>query len=267
MAIAMLLTTALFILLASFQHITQQINESNQVSLYLKSTIKEVEIKNWIYHLKKDPFISNATYISPQEGLRELARQFENDKTITNLEENPLPPVILLKLHIDTKENMEKLVLRLKNNPTVTMVHLESEWTERLLALIKLGNRVAMLLSLLFSLGVLFIVAHTIEAATHRNQQEINLLQLIGAPISYIRRPFLYIGALLGIGASFVSMLLIFILFIFIQNPLNQFLHSYHLQNAPSILGLWVFVPILFCSLSLGWLGAWIAFYKYNKSL
>ncbi len=266
-ALTLLLAVILLSSMKTFVHIAEKLHASNQVTLYLKSTSQESEIKNWTNQLTLNPLISEIAYISPGQALRELTEQTDYKTILSDMDDNPLPPVVLIKLKAQDKEGVETLVTILKNTPLVETIHLDFKWLERLLALLSLANRVTYLLSCLFGVGIILIVSHTIQGATQKNHKEMILLDLIGAQLSYIRRPLLYLGSFLGLGAGLITLLLLYLLLFILKHPINELLQSYNFQSSFVILNLPPSFRILIFSTFLGWLGAWIAFYKYSMHL
>lgn len=266
LAMTLFLTTTLFAALETFKQVAQSLHASNQVTVYLKPTSKEHDIHRWVAQLKQNEILAQVTYISPDQALRELMQQADFKDVLSQNEDNPLPPVLLLKFANQEQQQMQDFVNTIKNNSLVTSVNLNFEWFERLFALLTLGNRLTYLLTIIFSIGVLFIVSHTIQGATAKNHKEMTLLRLIGASQAYVRRPFLYLGLLLGVGAGIIAIILMWCLFLALQQPLDALLQSYNLASISLFIGFKSSIAVIACSSFLGWLGSVIAFYQYDKA-
>ncbi|MBA2653588.1 MAG: hypothetical protein H0U71_00785 [Gammaproteobacteria bacterium] len=264
-AITLFLTSTLLLTLKSLQQATDYINSSSQVTIYLKTSAQENTISEWLNQLKQDPEIKAVTYISAAQALQELAQQKDFSGLLTNVDQNPLPPVVMLKLNPTTPSKIQDLSQKLRTMPLVASINLDFDWLNRLSALIQLGNRLSLVLSIVFSIGVLFIISHAIQGATQKNRQEMDILELIGASTPYIRRPFLYLGFLLGLGAGIISLILLIVLLIALKTPLFELLRSYNLSYSTLFSLSKVFFLTLLISTSLGWVGAWLAFYKHAK--
>ena len=70
---------------------------SSQISLYLKPSLSENKIQNFLTNLRNNPSFTAIKYISPHEGLQNFAQTLENSKIITVLKNNPLPPLIVIQ--------------------------------------------------------------------------------------------------------------------------------------------------------------------------
>ena len=62
-----------------------------------------------------------------------------------------------------------------------------------------------LLLGLLLATAVVFVTGNTIRLQILTQKDEIEVSQLIGAPRRFIRRPFLYFGAIQGLLAGLVA--------------------------------------------------------------
>ena len=84
----------------------------------------------------------------------------------------------------------------------VADVQFDRRWLERVLSLIA-GVRVAGLaVTIVLLLGAAFTVTAVVRLSLHARRDELDIMQLVGAPISFIRGPFVIEGLMLGgIGA------------------------------------------------------------------
>ncbi|MGU8127874.1 cell division protein FtsX, partial [Escherichia coli] len=82
---------------------------------------------------------------------------------------------------------------------------LDLVWVERLSAILKLGERFVFGLTILLVLTLLLVVGNTIRLHIENRRNEIEVIKLVGGTDGYVRRPFLYMGALYGLGAGILS--------------------------------------------------------------
>lgn len=266
-AITLLLTATLLIAFQTLKQVANVAKSSNQATLYLKTESDDFAIKQWIDELKKNPLVQEVTFVSKDQALKELASQADYKEILSEVAENPLPAAIQLKLNIQDKNAVKQFATSIDKAPLVAATHLNFEWLERLSALIRLVQRLSYILPLALGLGVVFIINHAIQGATLRNQQEMCLLQLMGATLSYLRRPFLYTGLFLGLGSGLITLFLMSLLFLAFKHPLSDCLHAYNVSLTLSIFSGALFAKVLLTSGLLGLLGAWFAFHRYAKQL
>lgn len=264
LALTFLLTTTLLLTLKAFQQMTEYIHSGQQITLYLKPNSQPSKINQYLAELRQDEHVNQVTYISPEQALQELSQQHDYKEILKEVSENPLPPVILLKVDFKDKNALNHWASQVKLMPLVENINLDFNLLVRLSSLIKIANRISYGLAIIFSIGALFIISHTIQGATQKNQQEIHLLQLLGADIPFVRRPFLYLGSLLGLGAGVITLVLLVSLALSIKRPLTEFFQSYYLNPWQYFISSKFSLSLISLSTFLGWLGALVAFYSYK---
>lgn len=267
-ALTLLFTSILLTGLNAFQHAAEKIHQNHQVTIYLKSEKKGEALTQWLAALKEHPSVKEVVYISPDEALAELTKQSDYQGILTGVEKNPLPPVVLIKFVPDENpQTIETLTTEWKAASWVDTLQFNLLSFKRMFALLTLCHQIIYTLAGLFGVGVLLMINHVIQAATQRNHREMTLLQLLGAPRAYVRRPFLYLGVLIGLIAGILVALLAASLLFSIHKPLQELLHSYNLAYSLSKLTLGIAFWSTLFSCFLGWLGAWMAFFKYSRQL
>ena len=84
----------------------------------------------------------------------------------------------------------------------VEAVQLDTEWVERLNAMLEVLRRFVWLTGGLLGLGVIVIVGNTIRLDILNRRAEIEVMKLVGATDGFARRPFLYSGVWYGLGGG-----------------------------------------------------------------
>ncbi len=259
--VSMALPSGLYILLKNLQGVNQYWNYRPSISLYLKKGTPDDQISAMLSELKENPNINHVKYISPQAGLREFKKVTQFADVLADLNQNPLPGVIIVTpiKSQETPSNLQQMLTKLRHSAAVDIGQLDMAWVKRLYFIITIGDRIAYTLALLFGIGVLLIVGNTIRLTTQRYQEEMTILKLMGATNAFIRRPLLYRGLLYGFFGGIIAWLLIGITLWWLKAPAESLAQSYNhrlfLQGLPVYTGL----TILASSALLGLIGAWIA--------
>jgi cell division transport system permease protein len=177
------------------------------------------------------------------------------------LGEDPLPAVALVTPAPDVRApaRLRALAARLERLPGVVGVQLDLDWVERLLATLRAVERLALGVGGLLGLGVLLAVGGLTRATLDARRQELVVLRLVGATDAFVRRPFLYGGALQGALGGLVACLLVAVLAALLGAPLAALAASYGLGEtpAPPLGRLLIVLPV--AGAGLGWLGARLA--------
>ncbi len=93
--------------------------------------------------------------------------------------------------------------------PQVEHVQVDSAWAKRLDALLRLGRLAVLMLGRAAELLVVAVAFNTIRLQILTMRDEIEVAKLIGATNGFIRRPFLYFGAIQGMVGGAVAWLII----------------------------------------------------------
>jgi len=156
----------------------------------------------------------------------------------------------------DSAASLDALAEEFRQWPDVAHVQLDSAWVRRLDAFLRLGRNALALLDGLLAAGLVAITFNItrMQALTHRT--EIELSQLLGATPGFIRRPFLYFGALLGLGGGLTACVLVTLATWWLDRPLADLLYLYDIRFSLQPLQLRDTAVLLGASTILGWLGA-----------
>jgi len=266
--VTLALPMALFILLKNVDVLSQKLQQSTQMTLYLKAETTKAQAQAVVQQLQENALIKEAHAISPDEGLTELQHQAGVTNMLVELQNNPLPWAIAIQptRKAQSSQALAELGNTLKQIPAVEATQLDSLWVERLCALITLSHRLVYAFTFFLSLTVLLIVNNCIRAATQFHQKEIDIIKLIGGTRAFIRRPFLYAGMVYGILGGIIAWQLVDLLLLWLQNPINHLISLYN--DTFELIGLNVTetLYLLLISVVLGWIGSWFAVTRYLQS-
>ncbi|MGQ0586568.1 MAG: cell division protein FtsX, partial [Gammaproteobacteria bacterium] len=123
---------------------------------------------------------------------------------------NPLPAVIVVTPQRDLPQpRMQGLMDALAALPEVEVAKLDQKWLERLYAILSIVERAVLIIAAMLALAVMVTVGNTIRLEIESKREEIIVMKLIGAPNSFIRRPFLYTGLWYGLAGGLVAWLFV----------------------------------------------------------
>jgi cell division transport system permease protein len=98
---------------------------------------------------------------------------------------------------------VDDLASRLRDTPGVADVRFDREWLQRLLTAVTIVRGVGLGLGAALGLAAMLTVANVVRLALYARKDEIDIMQLVGAPAAYVRGPFVMEGVLQGgIGAA-----------------------------------------------------------------
>ena len=267
MAIALSLPMGLSLLLKNVERLGGSWQRAAQISLFMQLQASPQEAEQLRAQIAELPEVAAAEWISREQALEEFQQQSGLGEALKELPENPLPSVILVTPQKVDKANLEALRLRLAELPKVEQAQLDLVWVERLTAILKLGEHFVFGLSLLLVLALLLVIGNTIRLHIENRRIEIEVIKLVGGTDSYVRRPFLYMGALYGFGAGVLSWGVLAFGLDWLNDAVvglaGLYGSNFALAGVPVADGL----SLLLGAVLLGYIGAWIAVARHLREL
>lgn len=258
MGVAISLPSALYLMLGNLNRLAGDLPAQPEISLFLAADVTPAQ-KNLIAARLKRADITQARYIPKEQALTTLSASQELADITAGLTENPLPDAWIVRPQAATPEVLTHLASELGKLPGVAETHLDSQWIERLQAALAIGRTAVWLLAGLFAIALMAISSNAIRARVLSRRDEIHVSRLIGATNRYIRRPFLYLGALQGLLGGLAAGGVLALAGSLLQAPVAHLsgLYGTNFQLLPPTSIEIAFVLAL--TTLTGWLGAWIA--------
>jgi cell division transport system permease protein len=258
MGVAISLPSALYLMLGNLNRMAGDLPAQPEISVFLAADISPAQ-KNLIAARLKRADIAQARFISKEQALATLSSSPELADITAGLTENPLPDAWVVRPQAITPEALKHVADELGKLPGVTETHLDSQWIERLQAALAIGRTGVWLLASLFAIALMAISSNAIRARVLSRRDEILVSRLIGATNRYIRRPFLYLGALQGLLGGLAAGGVLALAGSLLKAPVAHLssLYGTSFQLLPPTSIEMAFVLTL--TTLTGWLGAWIA--------
>lgn len=254
--IAFSLPVGVYILLINLQAYSGQVTEAPQFSLFLKLNSSQSEIEEIRQRLESHPQVTSLRFVSKELALHQLAQSDGLVDVAGNLGQNPLPDAFVVTAQRVVAEELEQLRVVMLQWPAIEHVQFDAAWAMRLDALLKLGQLGVILLATLLSFALVMVIFNTIRMQILTKRDEIEVSKLIGATDSFIRRPFLYFGAIQGLAGGVTAWLIIALGIHIVNNELVVLSELYAVDFHLKHLATKDFISLLLFSAWLGWLGA-----------
>ena len=144
-----------------------------------------------------NPLVDDVEYISPEQGLAEFSTVSGMEEAIQALPVNPLPPLLVVTPVAQIEHTaIDELVDALTAHENVDSVIYDQRWLTRINAIVQVFGRGVLVLSGLMGIGILLVIGNTVRLGITQRAAEIEILDQVGGTRSFIRRPFLYHGAI-----------------------------------------------------------------------
>lgn len=266
------------ILLQSVLHFSlDQIKDKVDVTIYFYTGVSAEKINVLQQSLERLPEAENVAYTSAEEALRIFKERHANDySTLEALEEigeNPLGASLNVKAkevsQYETIANFlkEDNLLSIGSDNIIEKVNYYQNKLaiDRLNSIITGAQRLGFLITLILAIIAAIITFNTIRLTIYISREEIGVMRLVGASKMGVRGPFLIEGAIYGVIAAVVTMLIYLPLTFWLSRNMKDFLGldiwSYYLSNFFQI-----FTIILSGGIILGMISSFLAIRKYlNK--
>ncbi len=263
MAITISLASGFYLLVSNLQQLTAGIESSNQISLFLKSSVSDNTGRQLADQLRKNQSVAKVVLISKQQAMAEFKAYSGFGDALDVLEVNPLPTVIqiLPKDSLAGLQTVETLMRELKRRPEVDFAQLDMQWVKRLQSMMQILQRGVFLLTVLLGFAVLVITGNTIRLELQNRKDEVLVAKLVGATHAFIQRPFLYTGFWLGFLSGVVAWLLVTAMLVILQEPIENLSQLYDGSFALSYFSFGDIMALLSLSSLLSVMGAWVVLY------
>ena len=257
--IAFSLPAGIYMLLENLQAFSGQISGAPQLSLFLKLDASIDEVEQIESRLKQHPKIASFEFVSKESALEQFKQGSELADVVDTLEQNPLPDAFLINARSLSPGALEELRAELQSWTKVEHVQLDSAWAKRLDSLLKLGRLAVLMLAALLSFALVAVTFNTIRLQILTKRDEIEVSKLIGATNGFIRRPFLYFGAMQGMAGGVAAWLILFFGIHLIDDELMGLMQLYEIDLRLYHLSYEDSLGLLLFSACLGWAGAWLS--------
>ncbi|QLF92904.1 ABC transporter permease [Pseudomonas sp. ABC1] len=267
MAVALSLPMGLALLLDNTERLGGSWQRAAQISVFMNLDVSAKAGQALRDDVAAMPGVAEAEWISREQALEEFQQLSGLGEALKELPENPLPGVILVTPDEVDKERLEALRQTLADLPGVQQAQLDLVWVERLGAILKLGDRFVFGLTVLLVATLLLVIGNTIRLHIENRRTEIEVVKLVGGTDGYVRRPFLYMGVLYGLGAGLIAWLLLAYGLSWLNeavvNLAGLYGSDFGLAGVPASDGF----SLVLGALLLGYIGAWLAVARHLREL
>jgi cell division transport system permease protein len=167
---------------------------------YLYPNVTQSQVDQLVAQIGALPQTLSVVHVTRDEALERFrdAQKAQGREDLTPyLESNPLPASIEVKLvH---PEELPVLVEALDASPLVDRVQNVEALVDRLVTVTNVLRTAGLVVLVAVGLIVLFIIVNSIRLAVVARAEEIEVMRLVGASDAFIRWPFVFEGAFIGL--------------------------------------------------------------------
>jgi cell division transport system permease protein len=262
MTLMLLLLSGFWIVQAGLLAGLEFVDQKVQVVADLNDGTSQSAVDALQAQIQAMPEVAQVDYVSKDQALQRFqanrAAQGEEDLT-PYLQANPLPASLEVRLR--KADDFDVVTNALRASPSVARVKNIADLANRVSTVTGFLRTGGLGLLALIGAIVLFIVINTIRMAVVGRSEEIEIMRLVGASDGFIRWPFVFEGAMVGLfGAALTLGILAGA-----SDPLSHFMFDFFriLPFSVGSLSRDVTLLVVGAGTGLGVLGAWISVRTY----
>lgn len=203
---------------SNLQRVMARWSEAAELSVYLKEDITREQLDALQAQIDGSNLASGRQYVSKADAAGRFRQDFPDlSRTADQLGGNPFPASLDVRLKPESRETgdaVDALAASLSTAPGVADLRYDRKLLARLGAVIRGVRGVGLLIVTLLAIAAALTVANVVRLAAHARRDEIEIMQLVGAPLAYVRGPFVAEGVLQGGGGALFALLALWILFL-----------------------------------------------------
>lgn len=199
-AVALFVLGCFLLLTANLERLADEWSRSAELSVFLEDEVSDADRRAIEGMLAPGTIVAGTEFLSKEAALQRFTAMFgELAPAADTLGGNPLPPSFEVRLQPSApNEAVQTLANRLRETAGVSDVRYDREWLDRLIAAVGLIRRIGLILGGILTVAAALTVANVVRLALYGRRDEIDIMELVGAPTAYVKGPFIMEGVLQG---------------------------------------------------------------------
>jgi cell division transport system permease protein len=252
-----------WVLVANLERLAGHLGADPQLSVFLATDATRADGARVETALKGSSVVRSFRFVPKDQALAEMKRTEGLAEITAALGSNPLPDAFIVALAPGDAAAAAHLAAELRAVPKVAHVQVDAAWVERLEALLRLGVAAVALLAGLLAFGLVAVTFNTVRLQILTQRDEIEVGKLVGATDAYIRRPFFYQGALVGLAGGVAALALVAGSVVVLNGEVGRLAATYGSGFRLRLPDWGDLAAILAFATALGWCGAWLSVSKH----
>jgi len=209
-ALALFVLGGFLVVTANLERLGNEWSNAAELSVYLKDDITAGDRRAVEMVLAPSDVIAAHEYVSKTDALARFKQTFGDlAAAVDGVGGNPLPASLEVRLRPapGTGAGVDRLATRLRQMTGVADVRYDRQWLTRVLSAINVVRGVGLVLGSVLAIAAALTVANVVRLALYARREELDIMNLVGAPQIYVRGPFVMEGVLQG-GVGAIAALL-----------------------------------------------------------
>jgi cell division transport system permease protein len=193
-------------------------SQSAEMSVFLKDDITKEQLQAIDSTIAQSGLSAERKHLSKADAVARFREDFPDlAGAADRLQRNPFPASLEVRLAPsarDTAAAVDDLAARVTAMPGVADVRYDRRWLSRLGSTVRFLRTIGLVIVGLLALAAALTVANVVRLAAYARRDEIEIMQLVGAPFAFIRGPFVAEGILQGGVGAVVALVFLWVVFL-----------------------------------------------------
>ena len=244
-----------------------EVREQQGLQAFIKDGIIESDIDYARSLILQIEGVKTVDYISKEAAYQDALNVFgDQSYFLEGLEKvNPFPASFIIRF--DNIEHASAIKEKVEKVENIYNVQYNEGTINAVVLISRIANIFLISVGSVMLIVSIFIIANTIKLAVYSNKREIYIMRYIGATNSFIRKPFIYEGIIMGFVSSLVAFMTISVTYVVLYARLPKFGTSLGIFGIVPYSQLWYFILITLIAIGLliGVVGSALSLRKYLK--
>jgi cell division transport system permease protein len=201
----------------NLQRLVGRWTESAELSIYLKDDATSEQLRVVDELISQSGLAASHHYISKPQAAARFKQDFPDlAGAADRMDNNPFPASVEVRLKPEVRDAgaaVDNLAATLGGVQGVADVRYDRRWLARLNAVVRFLRGLGLGIAVLLAIASALTVANVVRLAAAAREDEIEIMALVGAPLAFVRGPFVVEGILQGGAGALLAILSLWVLF------------------------------------------------------
>ena len=202
---------------SNVRRLTTRWAESAELAVFLRDDASRSQVETVQALIANSGLAASHQYVTKEQASERFAQDFPDLAVASRrMERNPFPASVDVQLRPDLRsaeDAVEGLAKTLATQPGVSDVRYDRRWLARLNNVVTFVRWIGLVIVGLLAVASALTVANVVRLAAHARRDEIEIMQLVGAPLTYVRGPLVFEGVLQGGAGACLAIVALSVLF------------------------------------------------------
>jgi len=258
-ALVLFLLGVLGLLVLNAKKVADHFKEQVVMTIYLKDSAKEVEVKQLEKSLAMADYVKSTEYVSKEQAA-EFMKEKNGEDFMDFVGYNPLQNSIDVHLKADfvTSEQLEEISNIALAKNFVDEVNYDNDLVTLMNNNVKKISFWVLILSGIFTIIAVLLINSSIRLSVYSKRFTIKTMQMVGATKQFIRRPFVLKSVKLGVIGAILALIGMAVVLYYV----NKTFPELQLLNSPILIGS-LFVAVFALGIVITWISTHLATQRF----